>query len=108
MQPDRADDRVQRGGVPSPGDLPVAVVLYTTKWCGYCHLALRMLKKRGIAFEEIGVDGNGDAREWLRSTTGRTTVPQIFVHGRSIGGYTDLAALDESGELERLLANPSE
>lgn len=105
MEPSRPVDPSPRGGVPQPADLQVPVVLYTTKWCGYCHMALRMLKKRGTLFQEIQVDGNGEARQWLRQTTGRTTVPQIFVHGRSIGGYTDMAELDESGELDRMLAN---
>jgi len=103
MQTTRAADG-ERGGVPAPGDVAAPVVLYTTRWCGYCHLALRLLKKRGVAFEEIAVDGNGPARQWLQGATGRHTVPQIFVHGQSIGGYTDLAALDASGELTTLLA----
>jgi glutaredoxin 3 len=104
MEPSFANERAERGDVPAPGELAVPIVAYTTRWCGYCHLALRLLKKRGIAFEEVPVDGNTAARQWLVQQTGRHTVPQIFVRGRSIGGYTDLAALDDSGELSRLLA----
>jgi glutaredoxin 3 len=89
--------------VPTPTEVDAPVVAYTTRWCGYCQLALRLLRKRGIAFQEIGVDGNAAARKWLLETTGRHTVPQIFVRGQSIGGYTDLSALDGSGELARML-----
>lgn len=95
--------QTERGGVPAPEQIDAPVVAYTTRWCGYCHMALRLLRKRGIAFEEIGVDGNPAARQWLLQTTGRHTVPQIFVRGQGIGGYTDLSALDSSGELARML-----
>ncbi len=104
MESSFANERADRGDVPAPSEITAPVVAYTTRWCGYCHLALRLLKKRNIEFEQIDVDGNTAARRWLVQETGRHTVPQIFVHGRSIGGYTDLAALDDSGELARLLA----
>jgi glutaredoxin 3 len=104
METPQQQSGAERGGVPTPAELDEPVVAYTTRWCGYCHLALKLLRKKGITFREIGVDGNAAARQWLMQTTGRHTVPQIFVHGRSIGGYTDLSALDSSGELARMLA----
>lgn len=80
------------------------VVIYTTRWCGYCMMALRLLKARKIAFAHVPVDGNPRAREWLAEHTGRTTVPQIFIGGSPIGGYDDLSALDHDGELAGLVA----
>jgi glutaredoxin 3 len=78
------------------------VKMYTTRLCGYCMAAKRLLGKRGIAFEEIGVDGRDDVRAWLAATTGQTTVPQIFIDDEPIGGYTELAALDREGKLQGL------
>jgi len=80
-----------------------AVVAYTTRWCGYCMAARHLLARRGIAFTEIDVGGDQDARAWLREASGQQTVPQIFIHGRSIGGFVELLALDRSGELSTLV-----
>ena len=75
------------------------VTVYSTRICGYCHAAKRLLADRGIAYDEIDVSNDPDKRAWLVETTGRRTVPQIFIRGESIGGYDELAALDRSGHL---------
>lgn len=80
------------------------VRLYTTLVCPYCIRAKLLLKERGIAFEEIDVTGDAAARHWLVETTGRRTVPQIFIGDEPIGGFNELRALDRSGELERKVA----
>jgi glutaredoxin 3 len=90
-------------GIPRPDDASAPVVLYTTPWCGYCRAALALLRARGIAHLEVDVIGNEAARDWLADVTGQTTVPQVFVRGRSIGGYTELSALDRNGDLGRML-----
>ena len=77
--------------------------IYTRRWCGYCSAAERLLRKKGVAFEEIDCTGDHEKRRWLAEVTGRSTVPQIFIDGRSIGGYDELRALDRRGELEALL-----
>ncbi|HVK76657.1 MAG TPA: glutaredoxin 3 [Kofleriaceae bacterium] len=82
------------------------IAIYTTSYCGYCWSALRLLEKKGLAFDKHDVTGDAATRRWLIEATGRRTVPQVFIDGRAIGGYTDLAALDRSGELDRLLAAP--
>ena len=79
------------------------VKIFTTSWCGYCHAALRLLRQKGVDFEEIDA-GDPKTRRWLREVTGRHTVPQVFIDGRSVGGFTELRALDERGQLDRLLA----
>ncbi|MCX4246170.1 glutaredoxin [Paraliomyxa miuraensis] len=94
------------GDLPAPDRLEAPVVLYTTPWCGFCRAALALLRARGIEHVEIDVMGNQAARQWLAQVTRLSTVPQVFVRGHSIGGYTELAQLDHSGELARLLAAP--
>ena len=80
------------------------VKIYTRKWCGYCTSAERLLRAKGVAFEQVDATDDPATREWLVEVTHRTTVPQIFIDGKPIGGYDDLAALDRSGKLDILLA----
>lgn len=84
--------------------MPAEVKIYTRKWCGYCAAAERLLKRKGVAYEEIDATGDPAIRSWLREVTGRSTVPQIFIDGRPIGGYDDMNALDRAGKLDALLA----
>ena len=76
-----------------------AVKVYTTDYCPYCTRAKMLLQKRGIPFEEIDVTHDPDKRAWLVKTTGRRTVPQIFIGDEPIGGSDELHALDREGEL---------
>ena len=80
------------------------VVLYGTRWCGYCVRAKALLDARGISYEEISLDDDPAFRQKLMDLTGSWTVPQILVDGTPIGGYTELWRLDRTGELERLAA----
>jgi glutaredoxin 3 len=75
------------------------VKIYTTSACAYCIRAKHLLKQRNIAYEEVDVTADDERRAWLVQTTGRRTVPQIFIDGESIGGYDELAALDRGGKL---------
>jgi len=84
--------------------MPADVKIYTRKWCGYCTAAERLLTGKRIAFENIDCTGDRAKRDWLAEVTGSTTVPQIFIDGKPVGGYDDIAALDRSGELDKLLA----
>ena len=79
------------------------VKIYVRQWCGYCTRALQLLAKKRIPVEQIDTTGDQAMRDWLYKQTLRTTVPQIFIGDRAIGGYDDLAALDATGELDRLL-----
>ena len=76
------------------------VVVYRTRYCPYCTMASRVLDQKGVPFTEIDVTGDHERRRWLLEVTGRRTVPQIFIDGRSIGGYEELAALVRRGELD--------
>jgi glutaredoxin 3 len=81
-----------------------SVKVYTREYCGYCDAARSLLDGKKIAYEDIDCSGDDQKRAWLRAATGQSTVPQIFIGEKSIGGYTELRALDRSGQLERLLA----
>jgi glutaredoxin 3 len=86
---------------------PVArVILYTRAFCGYCTAAEKLLKAKGVNFEHEDLTGDSARRKWLAEVTGRTTVPQCFINGTPVGGYSDLRELDRSGELDRMLAQP--
>jgi glutaredoxin 3 len=79
------------------------IQIYTTRWCGYCVRAKALLDSRGLAYEEVAVDGDPAFREQLLELTGGWTVPQILIDGRPIGGYTELWRLDREGRLDSLL-----
>jgi glutaredoxin 3 len=79
------------------------VKIYTTQVCSYCFAAKRLLAMRDVAYEEVDVTRDDAKRAWLVEATGRRTVPQIFIGGKSIGGYDELAALDRSGGLAAML-----
>ncbi len=81
-----------------------AVKMYTTAVCPYCIRAKQLLKSKGVAqIEEIRVDTDPQAREQMMATTGRRTVPQIFIGSTHVGGCDDLMALDAQGGLLPLL-----
>lgn len=77
--------------------------IYTRAFCGYCSAARKLLKKKGVAFNEIDVTMNQQLRREMIERSGRQTVPQIFIDGRHIGGYDDINALDKQGRLDELL-----
>ena len=82
------------------------VQFYGTRTCGWCLMAERLLEAKGVAYEREDVGGRPARRKWLLEASGRRTVPQIFINGRPIGGYTDLAALETTGRLDEMLAVP--
>ena len=79
------------------------VKVYATSYCPYCVQAKRLLTQRNVPFEEIDCEGDDALRAWLVETTGQRTVPQIFFGETSIGGFSDLAALDRAGGLDAAL-----
>ena len=81
------------------------IELYTSPTCGYCHAAKRLLAEKGASYEETDVTADPAKRsEMMQRANGGRTVPQIFIDGRHIGGFTDMAALDRQGKLDPLLA----
>lgn len=80
------------------------VLIYTTTYCPYCTAAKQLLRKKNVSYEEVGVDGRDDMRDWLIKASGQRTVPQIFINGKAMGGFSDISALDKAGKLDGLLA----
>ncbi|HQQ62766.1 MAG TPA: glutaredoxin 3 [Pseudomonadales bacterium] len=81
------------------------VVIYSSDYCPYCRRAKSLLQKKGVAFDEICVDGRPDLRAEMTARAGRTTVPQIWINQQHVGGCDELHALEYSGELDTLLAH---
>jgi glutaredoxin 3 len=78
--------------------------MYSKTWCGFCVRARGLLQAKGVTIEEYVVDGGGAKREeMIQRSNGRTTVPQIFIDGRHIGGCNDLFALERDGKLDSML-----
>jgi glutaredoxin 3 len=81
-----------------------SVEIYTKWGCPYCYRAKALFEDKGVALTEYDVTMGGPKRaEMLERAPGRTTVPQIFIDGRHIGGCDDLLALDHAGGLDPLL-----
>lgn len=81
------------------------VEIYTKFTCGFCFRAKSLLSSKNVEYEETDISMGGAKRaEMIQRADGRTTVPQIFIDDRHIGGSDDLAALDQSGQLDQLLA----
>jgi GrxC family glutaredoxin len=79
--------------------MPEKVIIYTKDYCPYCDRAKEYFSTRGIAFEEIDVTRNPQLYAELKARTGHMTVPQIFIDGQFVGGYSDLIDKVRRGEL---------
>jgi len=82
------------------------IEIYTTPFCGYCARAKGLLDSKGAAYEEMDVMMDEKKRSEMRERSRRSTVPQIFINGQHIGGSDELAALEQAGKLDPLLAQP--
>lgn len=80
-----------------------SILIYTSATCPYCIRAKALLSQKGVAFEEISVDGKPDVRAAMAEKAGRTSVPQIWIGARHVGGCDDLFALERAGQLDPLL-----
>jgi thioredoxin reductase (NADPH) len=80
-----------------------AVTMYSKSWCPYCDRAKRLLEAKGQGWIEIDVEQDSARRDEMVRRSGRTTVPQIWIGERHVGGFDELAALERAGELDGLL-----
>ena len=81
------------------------ILIYTTQICPYCTAAKQLLSSKSLPFDEIKVDNNPNLRAEMERLSGQHTVPQIWISGSHVGGYTDLVAYDRIGRLEATLDN---
>ncbi len=79
------------------------VQIYSKSYCPFCDRAKALFKQKGVSYEEISVEEDPNLYTTLKQRTGLMTVPQIFINDELIGGYTDLASLDQKGLLDAKL-----
>ena len=79
------------------------IIMYAAAWCPYCRNARALLDRKGVGYTVLDVDREPQLWQEMKERSGRNTVPQIFIDAVHIGGYDDLAALDQSGRLDLLL-----
>lgn len=79
------------------------IVIYSSAYCPFCLKAKELLDSKGVTYTEITVDGHPEKREEMIAKSARRTVPQIFINSQHIGGCDDLYALDQQGQLDKLL-----
>ena len=80
------------------------VIIYTGPMCNYCSAAKHLLNKKKVSYEEIDIGYDDKKREeMLKKSNGAKTIPQIFIEEKHIGGYVELKALENKGELDSLL-----
>jgi glutaredoxin 3 len=85
------------------------VEIYSTSYCPYCMRAKALLRSKAVQFDDIDVTNDPALRaKMVELAGGRRTVPEIFINGEIIGGCDELYALERSGELDLLLAQPAE
>lgn len=78
--------------------------LYTWPHCPFCNNAKRLLDQKGLTYKDVDIYGNNEMKQVLAEKTGQHTVPFIFVNEKFIGGYTELAELDNQGDFDKMLA----
>jgi len=79
------------------------IKVYSTRFCGYCKAAERLLTSKGVEYEVIKVDEDPQMFAHMQETSGRRSVPQIFIGDVHVGGFDDLSELNQSGELDNML-----
>ena len=79
------------------------IEVYSKEWCLYCTKAKALLRSKQLDYEEIDITSDAEGEQSMVARSRRRTVPQIFIDDQSIGGYDDLAQLNATGELDRML-----
>ena len=80
------------------------IIIYTKDNCPYCVWAKNFLDQKKLAYDEVRVDLDTNQLQYMIEKSGRRTVPQIFINDQPIGGYDDLVALENAGELDKLIS----
>jgi len=80
------------------------ITVYYAPFCPYCGWAKQLLENKNVAFTQINVNDSSNVRSEMEQRSGRTSVPQIFIGETHVGGYDDMAALDDKGQLDRLIS----
>lgn len=81
------------------------ITMYTSASCGYCVAAKNFLRSRGLEWREVRIDLDPEERARMVERARRTSVPQIFIGDRHVGGFDELYALEKAGTLDELLGH---
>lgn len=84
--------------------MSATVEIFTKFACPFCYRAKALLDSKGVSYTERDASGGPARDDMLARSNGRTTVPQIFIDGRHVGGCDDLMALEQTGKLDPMLA----
>ena len=80
------------------------ITVYMGPMCAFCDAAKRLLIKKNIPYKEINIALDEVKREeMLKKSNGKKTIPQIFIEEYHVGGYEELRALENKGELDNLI-----
>ncbi len=77
------------------------IEVYSKEWCPYCIRAKALLRSKNLEYLDHDVNSDAEREQEMRMRSQRHTVPQIFIDGKSVGGYADLVQLNATGELDR-------
>ena len=80
------------------------ITVYFSPFCPYCNWAKKLLQSKQVEFSMINVNDGAEIRQEMEQRSGQTSVPQIFIGDTHVGGYDDMAAMDDRGELDALIA----
>jgi len=80
------------------------IVMYSRAACPFCVAARNLFRNKNVNWTEVSLDAEPDKRAEMINRTGRRTVPQIFIGDFHVGGFDDLNALNQAGDLDRVLS----
>ena len=99
----RQREALEASAISDPAKDVMTIEIYTQPWCPYCERAMALFDGKGVDYREINAPNGSEARQQSIQRSGRSSVPQIFIDGRHVGGCDDLVALDRAGQLDTLL-----
>ncbi|MDT8408658.1 MAG: glutaredoxin 3 [Wenzhouxiangellaceae bacterium] len=79
------------------------IVMYSRAACPFCVAARNLFNSKSVNWTEVSLDAEPDKRAEMIARTGRRTVPQVFIGDFHVGGFDDLQALEQAGDLDRIL-----
>lgn len=85
-------------------DVSEGIVIFSSDFCPFCIRAKSLLSAKSIEYTEVRVDGQPQVRAEMAEMAGKTSVPQIWIHGKHVGGCDDLMLLERLGTLDEMLA----
>jgi monothiol glutaredoxin len=73
--------------------------------CGFSAQVVQILKQKGADFKDVNILADAELRQGLKEYSNWPTFPQLYVGGKLIGGCDIVTSLNESGELDTMLAS---